>query len=283
MFLLVLIVIAVIAVLVYNFITASPTSQNGTVSDLEPTDSVQNLIVPHGGVPYMMAPTGRTKVVGERHHKKDIRAAIGNRMDEVKPLGQWDQSLELKAEIRRQPNNTYDHNAVAIILEGRLVAYIPSEDTGSWQPLLQRLESEGRYAQATAAIYSSHGDGYTIILKANPSITRTRNVSPGSTVLDADRTVAISGEETIQEQLARYGVGNFVWVTLQPGTIPKGKYKDGPTIFAYMDGQQAGYISAKQSERYYLYIKRRMPCSCLAYIEQGGKKLELQLMLPARS
>ena len=79
------------------------------------------------------------------------------------------------------------------------------------------------------------------------------------------------------------GVGNFVWVTLQPGTIPKGKHKDGPTIFAYLDGQQAGYISAKQSERYYLYIKRRMPCSCLAYIEQGGKKLELQLMLPARS
>lgn len=52
-------------------------------------------------------------------------------MDDVKPLGQWDQTLELKAEIRRQPNNTYDHNAVAIILEGRLVAYIPSEDTGS--------------------------------------------------------------------------------------------------------------------------------------------------------
>lgn len=64
MFLLVLIVIAVIAALVYNFATAGPTSQSGTVSDLEPTDSMHNLIVPHGGVPYMMAQTGRTKVVG---------------------------------------------------------------------------------------------------------------------------------------------------------------------------------------------------------------------------
>lgn len=33
----------------------------------------------------------------ERHHKKDIRAAIGTRMGDVKPLGQWDQTLELKA------------------------------------------------------------------------------------------------------------------------------------------------------------------------------------------
>lgn len=231
----------------------------------------------------MMAPTGRVKVVGEQYHKAAIRTAIGTRMDEVKPQGQWDQTLELKAEIRRQPNNTFDRDAVAIILDGRLVGYIPSEDTGQWQQFLQRLESEGQYAQANAAVYSSHGNGYTIILKANPSITRTKNVCPGSMVLDADWIVAINGEEAIQDRLSEYGVGNFVWVTLESGTIPKGKYKNGPTIFAYLDGQQAGYISAKQSERYYLYIKRRIPCSCLAYIEQGGKKLELQLMLPARS
>lgn len=248
MFLLVLIVIAVIAVLVYNFATATPTSQSGTVSDLEPTDSMQNRIVPHGGVPYMMAPTGRTKVVGERHHKKDIRAAIATRMDDVKPLGQWDQTLELKTEIRRQPNNTYDHNAVAIILEGRLVAYIPSEDTGSWQQLLQQLESEGRYAQATAAIYSSHGDGYTIILKANPSITRTRNMSPGGTVLDADRTVAISGEETIQEQLARYGGRQLRMGHIATGDHTQGQAQGRPDHLRLL-GRPTGRVYLSQTVR----------------------------------
>lgn len=232
-------------------------------------------------VEHQLLPAGRSTVVGEQFHIKDIEFAIGERADEVKPVGQWGKSLEIKATIRLDSRNPYDSNAVAVLLGNRVVGYIPSDKTLAWRKLLKPLEARGEYASAVAAIYSSDSsNSYAVVLSCDPSIPGGVNEFPGGTLLAAERQVSVSGEEAVQETLANYGEQTFVYATLSTGLIPKGKYKDTPTIYAAVDGQQVGYVSAMQSERYLSYVRRSLPCSCLAFIKRGKNKLELDLMLP---
>ncbi|KFI76575.1 HIRAN domain-containing protein [Bifidobacterium mongoliense] len=277
---LLLIVIAVI------FLIGAGAKQNkdkgGKTRKQSMDDERQNLIIPTGGIPSRMLPVGRITVAGPYYHDREITTVIGNRMGEVMPAGQWDRTLELDAEVRRQPNNTHDRNAVVVTINGLIVGYIPSEKTNEWQQFLQPLESRGMFAVAKAAVYFKNDGGYLLILKADPSAPPTKNTFPGVGILDADWLIAVNGEENAQEILAKYGDESWVWATLDTGTIPKGKYKDAPTIWASVDGESVGYISATQSERYFIYVKRRLPCSCLAHIKQGPKKFELELMLPSR-
>ena len=101
----------------------------------------------------------------------------------------------------------------------------------------------------------------------------------GYVCLDAEHQVSVLGEELHQDKLGIYDVDTFVWVTLEKGEIPKGKYKGSPTYWASLDGIEIGYITATQYEKY----KTRLgisPSCCIAFISQGPKKLELSLMLP---
>lgn len=276
------IIVVVILIIVGLAMSKTQTDQPPATAKHSPGREAQNAIVPRGGIPYKLLPTGRVTVAGSYYHQREITTAVGDRISEVMSVGQWDETLELDAEIRRQPNNTHDSNAVVVTINGLIVGYIPSENTYEWQQLLQPLESRAHFAVARAAIYLKNDGNYLVVIKANPSIPPTKNAYPNVEILDADWLIAVNGEENAQEILAKYGEDSWVWATLETGTIPKGKYKDAPTIWASVDGSQIGYISATQSERYFIYIKRRLPCACVAHIKQGAKKLELELMLPSR-
>lgn len=281
MFILILIVVGIcIAVGFYQSNTdTSKTSTGQAKTGTNP----QDMIIARGGVARRLPIAGRTSVVGEQFYTADIRAAIGEHISKVQPTGMWDQSLEVDAEVRRQPNNSHDPNAVVVVINGRIVGYIASDHTAEWQKLLTPMEGRGLFALATAAIYSSYDDGFSIVLKASPSFPETANECPEGHALEPEWQIAVSGEENAQDILAKYGPDSWIWASLKTGTIPKGKYKDSPTIFACVDGTEIGYISAIQSERYFIYIKRRLPCVCIAHIKQGGKKLELELMFPSKN
>ncbi|MFT8987310.1 MAG: hypothetical protein ABF966_03620 [Bifidobacterium psychraerophilum] len=277
------IIVVVVLIVVGLALSKTQTNQQTATAKHSPAREAQNAIIQRGGIPYRLLPTGRVTVAGPYYHQREIITAIGDRLREVMPVGQWDQTLELDAEIRRQPNNTHDSDAVVVIINGLIVGYIPSENTYEWQQLLQPLESQSQFALAKAAIYLKNDGNYLVVLKANPSIPPTKNAYPNVEILDADWLIAVSGEENAQDILTKYGEESWVWATLETGTIPKGKYKDAPTIWARVDDNLIGYISAMQSERYFIYIKRRLPCACVAHIKQGGRKLELELMLPSRN
>lgn len=235
---------------------------------------------PGATVPHMLPNIGRQSVSGEYYHLDAIRAAVRNHERELMPIGKWGQTYTTTADVRREPTNPHDANAVAVIIANRLVGYIPSGDTYEWQKLLTRLETEDEYAVATASIYLN-GDGYTIVLHATPSVPDVLNAAPSGRQLPAEWGVAISGEENVQPLLAGYGADSWVWAQLTTGTIEKGKYAGHPTFYAAIDGQTAGCVSALQAERYLRLVTSSLPCYCLAYIKQGPKKLEVELMLPS--
>lgn len=62
--------------------------------------------------------------------------------------------------------------------------------------------------------------------------------------------VDVSGDENHQDILRAYGYGAWLWVYVDEGRIPKGKYKGYPTYWVYLDGEKIGYISKLQMERH---------------------------------
>lgn len=69
-----------------------------------------------------------------------------------------DAMFETTATLQREPKNKYDPNAVQVLLDGRLAAYLSREDAVRFQALLQRYEDEGEVVQARALIVGGDSD-----------------------------------------------------------------------------------------------------------------------------
>ena len=276
MFIIIIILGVLIAYVCITVVEKADAPSTQVDDDTETIDDINA----DGLTPVRMPPVGRTSIVGERYRQSSIRNAISGHEREISPMGEWDNTLMLTAAILREPNNQYDRNAVSVSINGILVGYIAKEETRLWQPWMKLMERNLRYPTCNAAVYHKNGGGYEIILHCSPTTPSAANDCPtGYVCLDAEHQVSVLGEELHQDELGIYGVDTFVWVTLEKGEIPKGKYKGSPTYWASLDGIEIGYITATQYEKY----KTRLgisPSCCIAFISQGPKKLELSLMLP---
>jgi hypothetical protein len=104
---------------------------------------------------------GYFEVAGVAHHKGDIARIYPPRRPDQDPVTQ-----DIFATLRREPENRYDPNAVAVLLEGRLAGYIPKDKAPAWSGYLARLETEGYRARVHARIWIG-SDNYYLNLRAD--------------------------------------------------------------------------------------------------------------------
>jgi hypothetical protein len=86
------------------------------------------------------------QVAGESHYFRDLARLAGH-----VPVGE----REVAASLQREPGNRYDPNAVKVIIEGKLVGYLPREDAAAYQAPLQLIERWGRVATCRARLWWS--------------------------------------------------------------------------------------------------------------------------------
>jgi hypothetical protein len=98
---------------------------------------------------------GYFEVAGVAHHKDEIARVYPPRRPDQDPV-----TRDIFATLRREPENRYDPNAVAVLLEGRLAGYIPKEKAPAWSSYLARLEGEGYQARVHARIWIGSGTYY---------------------------------------------------------------------------------------------------------------------------
>src|SRR5665647_1067912 len=233
-----------------------------------------------------LASDGRRGVAGEYYHRKDIAAFVGRRRPAS--VGDWDAGLRTPAYLLREPKNRYDHNAVQVMLPHAgatvLAGYLSADEAPRWQPLLQRIESAGRIAECSAAIYrNNRGDGYDVVLRlSDPEDAEFANAEPDdATFLSADRQCAVTGEKDHQDVLLPYlhRLGH-VWATLHPTTVSSGKYSGSSTIEVRVDDKPVGSLTAVQGERYAEVFGYGEVVASEARVYEGANYLEVQLMLP---
>ncbi|MGQ0838873.1 HIRAN domain-containing protein [Actinokineospora sp.] len=86
-------------------------------------------------------------VVGESQYFRALRILAGRASSGER---------ETTAELRREPENRHDGNAVQVVVEGRTVGYLPREVAGEYHVALDRVTRTGRTATCRARLWWSH-------------------------------------------------------------------------------------------------------------------------------
>jgi hypothetical protein len=91
-------------------------------------------------------PGGRTiEVVGESHYQDALDEVCGGKCEDG-------YQLLCQAELRPEPHNEYDKNAVGVYVEGRKVGHLTRPEAKRLQPRLLSLRKQGRLPQCGALI-----------------------------------------------------------------------------------------------------------------------------------
>ncbi len=94
------------------------------------------------------------KIVGESHYQETLESIAGPK--DAEP--HW---RPVEIQLKREPTNPYDPNAVQCLIDGKLVGYIDREDTLHLQDLLRRCEEQGQKTTVPGCIVGGwkHEDG----------------------------------------------------------------------------------------------------------------------------
>ena len=112
-----------------------------------------------------------------------------------------------------------------------------------------------------------------------------RNPQPNGPVLRSfDCGVDLSGDLDHQDLLSRYGYDAWLWVTIRRGTIRSGSHSGEPTCYVYLDGQEVGFLTARQMIRH----SSQIPADgtvMLAHVPNSGEdrkrhRWQLRIQLP---
>ncbi|HEX7304360.1 HIRAN domain-containing protein [Lentzea sp.] len=90
------------------------------------------------------------EVVGESHYFQDLRRLAGKASTGER---------ETIAQLRREPSNRHDRNAVQVLVDGRLVGYLPRESAAEYATSLKLLEKSNRIPECRARLWWRRGPG----------------------------------------------------------------------------------------------------------------------------
>ncbi|NOJ81919.1 HIRAN domain-containing protein [Myxococcus xanthus] len=92
------------------------------------------------------------EVVGESNYQDALEALAEERT-------RLSQRIATTAHLVRERTNRFDANAVAVLIEGRLVGYLSRADAVSFRPLIETMEDQGEVAACAATIVGGWSRG----------------------------------------------------------------------------------------------------------------------------
>ena len=240
-----------------------------------------------GGQHDCALPAGQSQaVVGESHYQPALRAATGGRK-----AGSWDDHITVKAQLVPEPKNKYDRNAVAVLVGGRTVGYLPAEVAAEYQPVLLGLLSRGLLGTCTGAIVGGGSKFYGIwLMVAEPGVISFFLDAPDHVQpVAGSSSVTITGEELHEDTLRMLNVAGASvrhLATLHPSVVAKGKYAGSATAEIRIQNQPVGSLTGPMGARFQPLMDTAAESGkfvgCMAYMSgEGSKGLQVSLMMPS--
>jgi HIRAN domain/Domain of unknown function (DUF4429) len=210
------------------------------------------------------------RVAGESHHFRDLAHLAG-------PAASGER--ELTASLQREPGNRYDPNAVKVVIEGRLVGYLPREDAPAYQVPLQLIEQKGRLATCKARLWWSR-EYDDFLASVSLDLAEPAQIVPivwpdttgRSVVLPAERSYQIHGESEHMEvltalmnrayipgKLAAYGTLHIV-----ERTMPRSAHR---VIVIRIEDNDIGELSKQMSAKFLPLIEPLEAAGIACYAE----------------
>jgi hypothetical protein len=115
-----------------------------------PTLTAEGWLMPANATPAMNEGPGTYdyNVVGESNYNANLRAILREEGIDVNGGGEFQTGAYLLCE----PKNKFDPNAVAVVISGKRVGYIPKEDARLLSPQLQDMVATGQLLYVKAVI-----------------------------------------------------------------------------------------------------------------------------------
>jgi len=232
-------------------------------------------------------PAGQSQaVVGESHYQPALRAAAGGRKAQ-----DWDDHITVEAQLVPEPNNKFDRNAVAVLVNGRKVGYLPAEIAGDYQPVLVGLLRRGLFGTCKGAIVGGGSRSYGIwLMVAEPEVISFFLEAPAHVQpVVGSSQVTVTGEEAYQDTLRSLnGPGESArhLATLHPSVVAKGKYAGSSTAEIRIENRPVGALTGPMGARFQPLMDAAAESGkfvgCMAYMaSEGSKGLQVSLMMPS--
>jgi hypothetical protein len=247
---------------------------------------------------YPTLPGGRgygVNIVGEANYQIHLERVAGGRTE----LGVGREHAI--AELLPQPDNPYDPNAIAVLIEGGVVGYIAREDTCRWRSVVD----DARRTQGAATCRARFKGGWdrgagdrgfigVVLEMADPA----RIVPPPGA--DEDRvipepdgvtSVTVTCEEHYQGTLVDACQGRSLdhWMpVITELAIAANPHSSAEAIAVRIQGLCVGFLTTAMSQRYSPFVERSpLRTTCVGELFYGKKKdqqiVRVRLALPKAS
>lgn len=219
------------------------------------------------------------RVVGESHRQKQIQKIAGRLGDD----GPKPNRRRCVVDLVPEPKNRHDPNAIAVMHSGKLLGYVPAEDTGPYHEFIAWAQSNGWEgvscrARITGGFILHSGERAHLgieLMHTTPLMIAYDGPLPIISDEEDSNRINLQGEERCQPVLA----------DLQRRRVLAHLVVDTTGVRVAVDGQIVGHLTKKMTERYGELILREQSRSngtatCMLIVRSGPTKLEAAVKLP---
>lgn len=223
------------------------------------------------------------EVVGESNYLPAIRKAAGGPGER-----------ETIAELKREPQNKYDKNAVVVLIAKAVVGYIPREDAPRYHKLIDQLAKMGKRTLVRAQVfYSADADekfGSVRIDIRDPELALAINysmITTGSRIWPTGRSIQITDEAKNMDAIAKM-------ISTAPAGTPFAAYftlrldetnPDKPAVEVCYAGTRVGLLSAATGKKFSPVVAQTKETNNEFFVlgEVAGNSLAVEIRLDAKN
>ena len=197
------------------------------------------------------------QVVGESHYAESFHAICG-------PPNKLGYSVDALAELRPEPENPYDPNAVAVFVQGQKVGHLSREDARRYETVVRGAIAEHGTATCYAAVHGGWGFSepdvflYWVRLRFSDRAWQVAPVGPDEVRLPSGGPVSVSHEEEYQDTLIDALAGSDLSFASMPTLAelvpaprdPHLKKDSGKVLEVRVKESTVGFLTEAMSDRY---------------------------------
>jgi hypothetical protein len=185
-------------------------------------------------------------------------------------------------ELRREPTNTHDKNAIMVLYRGRKIGYFSAGNAADYAPLIDIAIKSGQAVQATAtAQKTNHGDVNTTVEMPTVYELAVQLGPAASRIADANKPpiqATLKQLSEYQDKLSLVLAGmeqREIKATVVVGATPAGKYKGQNMVTFYFQGEEIGVLPAqyRDTHREFFRAAESGKTTCMVLIRRYDERL----------
>lgn len=185
-------------------------------------------------------------------------------------------------ELRREPTNTHDKNAVMVMHKGRKIGYFSAGRAAEYAPLIDIANKSGQTVHASATAQKTyHGDINTTVEMPTVYELAVQLGPAASRIADANKPpiqAAFKQLSKYQGQLGLVLAGmeqREIKATVVVGATPGGKYKGQNMVTFFFQGEEIGVLPAQYRDTHQEFFQAAESgkTTCMVLIRQYDDRL----------